>query len=485
MPVDTKHPLYLNYEPDWRTMRDLYEGERQVKDKGVLYLPATAGMHLDGMGVDQPGHKAYQAYKLRAVFHDFVKEGVEALIGLLHQKPPTIELPAALEPLRENATLSGESLELLLRRINEEQLVSGRLGLIADLPANPDQSNPLPYISLYIAEAIINWDDGSSSLGADNLNLVVLDETGYERTDDFNWDLSTRYRVLQLGLLDVNEAGAATYSQGVFNDNTFNPLDMEVPLLRGTQLTRIPFVFINSKDIVAQPDSPPLLGLGQLSLAIYRGEADYRQNLYMQGQDTLVVVGGVRNPMGLPGETDAVRVGAGSRIDLDIGGDAKYVGVSSQGLAEQAKAIEADKKRAEVKAAQLINSNSSTGESGEALKTRLAAQTATLNQIALAGAAGLQSILRIIAEWVGADPLEVVVKPNVEFTNFTLDGQNYVSLMTAKGMGLPLSNESIHALLVERGVTTLEYQAELDIIANEDANRAKGAPVIEDSEGGE
>ncbi|MBD4208505.1 hypothetical protein GUH47_21445, partial [Xanthomonas citri pv. citri] len=48
------------------------------------------------------------------------------------------------------------------------------------------------------------------------------------------------------------------------------------PTIRGKTLNRIPFVFINSKDIVARPDDPPLLGLVNLALAIYRGDADYR-----------------------------------------------------------------------------------------------------------------------------------------------------------------------------------------------------------------
>jgi hypothetical protein len=483
MGLDSQNPLYSAHVEDWRTMRDLYRGERVVKAAGETYLPATAGMRLDGMQAGQEGRAAYDAYKLRAVFHDYVREGVEALVGLLHQKAPSIELPAVMEPLRERATITGESLELLLRRINEEQLIPGRLGLLADLPLSPDPTNPLPYVAIYVAESIHNWDDGTYVEGFNALNMVVLNESGFVRTDDFTWTMQEKYRVLQLGQLLENEAeGTAVYQQGVFETNGYTPAAMTVPLLRGAPLEQIPFVFINSKDIVAVPDEPPLMGLGRLTLAIYRGEADYRQNLYMQGQDTLVTIGGMRASNGTPGESDeAVRTGAGSRIDLEMGGDAKYIGVGSQGLSEQREALENDKKRAEVKAAQLVNGQGSNAESGEALRTRLAAQTATLNQIALTGAAGLERVLRIIATWMGANPEEVKVTPNIEFADFELSGQEIVYLMTARSMGAPLSKQSIHGLMVERGITKLDFDAEMDVISEEDAN----SPALGTGAGGD
>lgn len=490
MSLEIQNPQFAEHAEDWITMRDLYRGERVVKQRGETYLPATAGMRMDGMDKGKEGRAAYDAYKMRAVFHDYVKTGVEMLIGLLHQKPPSIELPKVMEPLRERATINGESLEMLLRRINEEQLIPGRLGLLADLPANPDPSNPLPYIALYVAESVHNWDDGSFTDGFSSLNLVVLNETGYRRDDQFKWEEQLKYRVLQLGNLGENEEeGTATYIQGTFFTKDYTDAVMFAPKLRGQTLEQIPFVFINAKDIVSSPDEPPLMGLGRLVLAIYRGEADYRQNLYMQGQDTLITIGGLLKQTGsldaaTDGEPEPLRTGAGSRIDIEMGGDAKYIGVSSQGLAEQRASLENDKKAAEGKAGQLISGRGNNTESGEALRTRMAAQTATLNQIALAGAAGLEQVLKIIATWMGANPEEVVVTPNVEFADFELSGQEIVYLMTARSMGAPIANESIHNLMVERGITKLDYEAEMDLIAEENAGavplgtNAGGDPVV-------
>src|SRR5687768_4418935 len=380
------HPQYNLMKTDWETMRDTYAGERQVKERGQKYLLATQGMVVDGMGIAQPGFAAYSAYRSRGIFHDFVREGVEYYIGLLHQKPPQIELPKLLEPMRKNATILHESLEQLLRRINEQQLVAGRYGLMLDLPKDPELGKDIPYIATYQAEAILNWDLGQrDEIAVPELNLVVLDESGNVRLPgSFEWKWVEKYRVLALGTLGENEA-TGIYSQGVFEGQniTFDETKMIVPNIKGTKLEHIPFVFINAQDLLASPDICPLMGLANLSLAVYRGEADYRQNLFMQGQDTLVIIGS--------GDKDeTVRTGTGSIINLAAraGADAKYIGVTANGLSEQREALENDKAQCRNKSGQLIDTRSAQKESGEALSTRVAAQAATLNAIAKTGAAG-------------------------------------------------------------------------------------------------
>jgi hypothetical protein len=229
MALDSQHPLYTDMKPDWEKMRDVYRGERHVKSKGVKYLPPTKGMRLDGYGVATTattvnlGQEAYDAYVLRAVLPDYVKDAVEVFIGLLHSQDAQIELPTQMEPLREKITSYGESLELLLRRINVEQLVAGRLGLLLDLPKKPDPANPMPYVALYVAEACINWDDGEVESNTSVLNMVVLDESGVVRErGTFDWKPVTKHRVLELPVLAVDEeTGTVTYGaykQGVFTN---------------------------------------------------------------------------------------------------------------------------------------------------------------------------------------------------------------------------------------------------------------------------
>lgn len=496
MALESVHPQYADHASDWEEMRDLYKGERHVKSKGEKYLPATKSMKLDGMGqtgsVPNLGQEVYNAYRVRALLPDYVKEAVEAFIGMLHHKPPTIELPAALEPLREAATMFAEPLEVLLRRMNEEQLVTGRLGLLADLPAEPDPTNPMPYIALYIAEAGRNWDDSSIDNGEADLNLVVLDESGYRR-DGFDWVQITKFRVLDLFREGDDEEARArvdpVYRSGAFEvvgggSPTYVESDMTTPMIRGVTLDEIPFVFVNSKDITTSPDEPPLLGLARLALAIYRGEADYRQSLFMQGQETLVITGDRKRAAGdaAPGEVDGIntlgdaeplRTGAGSLIELEVGGTAEYIGVNSQGLSEQRSSLENDRRRADAKSGSLAAESAATQESGKAKEVRIAAQTASLRQIALSGAAGLEWLLKITARWMGTNPDEVKVTPNLEFGALALLPKDIIDAMTARSMGAPLSLESIHALAVDTGLTTLDFKTEQ---AKADEERASETP---------
>lgn len=465
MAIDSTHPFYDEFIEDWVKMRDLYKGERAIKQKGQIYLPATKSMRLDGMSNGQLGRELYDAYKLRAVFHDFIKDAVESYIGLMFKKNSIIELPSALEPMRNNATVFSEPLEMLLRRIYEEQLITGRLGLMLDLPVNTgSRFNLIPYIATYNSESIRNWDDREAEEGFTNLNLVLLDESGYERGNDFEWVYRKKYRILKL-----NEEGAnPLYEVGLHIENQQGELGFINPTYKGKFLNKIPFVFINSKDITSFPDEPPLMPLGNLALAIYRGEADYRGALHLQGQDTLVTIGDLQKS--IEDEGQPVRVGPGSMLNIEVGGDAKYIGVNSQGLPEQRMSLENDLKRADVEAGKLLDSSSDDLQSGVALQTKLGARTATLNQIAITGAAGLEKILKIAAEWVGANPNEVKVIPNLEFSDFNITGRDLVDWMTARTMGAPISKKSIHNKLVSVGLTKLDYETELDEISEENGD---------------
>lgn len=476
MSISSKHPQYADYLQDWTQCRDTYRGERRVKAKGTAYLPATAGMVADNVHVvNSSGWHAYQAYRQRAIFPQHFSDAVETFIGLLWTKPPNIELPSQLEDMRENATIHGEGLNSLLRRIHEQQLVAGRLGLLLDLPVKPDPERPLPYVALYNSEAIINWDDGSrEDVIRDSLNLVVLDESEDERQSDFNWQRKEKFRLLVMGDLNENETNGP-YSVGVFGPADAGSVDTETmtkPSIRGKVLDKIPFVFINSKDIVSTPDDPPLLGLSNLCMAIYRGEADYRQALFMQGQDTLVVIGG--------DEEKAYRIGSGASIVLKAvpGAEAKFIGVDSQGLTEMREALQNDRAEAQQKSGNLIDLRSRQKESGDALKTRLGAQTATLTQIAITAAYGLEQLLRIAAEWVGANPDDVKVEPNLEFEDEVMTGKELMDLVSAKSMGAPIANETIHNIMSAKGMTEKTFEDELAEIQEEEPLTMGGPGTI-------
>lgn len=477
--LSSKHPSYVSSSPDWVQMRDTYKGQRQVKNKNTLYLPATASHILDGYGGTNPaasGYSSYDSYKKRARYHNFVREAVEMAVGMMHNQPPEIKLP---DPMKDIRSSRNESLPNFLRRINYEQLLTGRLGIMADLPKTVGDGPDRPILSAYSAERIINWDTGTTELAMDSLNLIVLDETGQQRQENLSWKEQTQFRVLTLGPIDENNP-EGEYKQGIFSNDIFVSTSMKPPSHKGMKLDELPFIIINSVDISSEPDDPILLDLSNLCLTLYRGDADYRQNLFMQGQDTFVTVGGTFD------NEDEIRVGAGARIDLPQGGDAKYVGVNSTGLSEQRESISKLESRAGTMGAQTLDSTSRERESGDSMRIRVASRTADLNQVAETGALALEDLLKICAKWMGEDPNEVSVTPNKEFGEMPLTGQTMVEMATARTLGFPISARSLHDLSVKRGITIRSFEEEMkEASAEESEDHPFKTPDTADRAGSE
>lgn len=474
--IATPHPDFAARLPDWTTMFDTNEGQRHIKSRGQLYLPATSGMRALSDKRDSlagEGLELYNAYLIRAYFPDLVKETIRALTGILDKEAANISLPEGLEDMRELATPKGESLNDLLIQIHMQQLLYGRTGLLLDV----DPGRDLPLIVNYPAPQILNWDDATvanddkqidddkRSEAVRRLLMVVLNETRYEREtgNSFTWNLVPRYRALTLG-----DAGQNVYTTQVERDGTMQaPIQ---PMIRGRTLEQIPFTFCNTTDLASKPGEVPLVNLANLALAIYRGEADHRGALFMSGQDTLVIIGtdlsasDGENPNA---DTKPI-IGSGAYLNLpDPESDAKFVGPDSQALAEQRVSLENDYTRAGEEGIKLLSSGSGA-EAAETLKIRAAARTATLQTIAVSAASALETSLRQAAVWVGADPDEVVVEPNLDFIDETQSVEDLVKFATAKKQGVPLSWQSVHNWMRQKDFTEMTLDEELDVIAEED-----------------
>jgi len=464
MGVDSKHPAYLARVGQWQQMTDCYEGEPAIKCKGQTYLPPTSGQRIDGLGAGEKGADAFSDYLLRAVFPDYVKQGIEAMVGIMHQEEAIIKVPKKMEPLLKKLGSSGESAQMVLRRLNEYQLKHGRAGILAEVP---DGEGPLalPYVVLYQAPRIINWDDGPLSQGKQSLEFVVIDESDDKRTGGFEWTTQDKWRILAtaktaatLGSFDqsVDTSGGGYRTISVESTSANLSIDQwKTPSIAGITLDRIPFVFVNTKDMNAAPDDAPLYGLSNLCLAIYRGEADLRQALHNQGQDTFVVIGAEIDPT-----KPETRLGAGARVDIPRDGDAKFVGVSSSGLDAQSKTISEDKAAAGELTSRLFDSAGTSYQSGEALRIRVSAKTATLRTIAMTSAEALREILQAIAVWVGENPDEISVEANTDFADTTAASRTLLELTQAKQLGAPLSEESIHRYQMQQGLTQMTYEEE-------------------------
>lgn len=448
MSVESRHPDYQLHVQDWEACRDVYDGQSSVRrrDGGQRYLQPTRGMHIDGMRNGELGWKNYQAYLSRALLSGFFTDAVDTFMGMLWHRPTTFELGMLESYFGDDkpATSEGESLRQLLRRMHVEALVAARMLLMGELPGE-ETTTVAPYLCLYRAEKATNWDDGEFELGRRVLNLVVLDESGFVRNSALDWEWKKRFRVLQLGKLEENEE-TGKYLQARVDEGS-DSIAFEAPTLRTRPLDQIPALFVGCKSTTTEIDTPPLLALANAVLALFRMDADYRQQIHMQGQDTLFT-------KGVPRE-NITGVGAGAIIWSDNPqADAKFIGVSAAGLAETRQAIENDRALCAKKAGEMLADNSKQRESGDALAERTGRKGASLLDIAQTCAAGLQQMLRIMAKWLGASPAqieEIKVIPNVEFGTPKFEAEDLKKLVEVFVLNGPITLESIYKWSVAHG----------------------------------
>lgn len=412
--ITVKHPSYESFVDSWVLMRDSFEGEDDIKAKGEIYLPTKSGIEsISDVAVRK---KAYDRYKLRAEFPELVAQTIRGAVGTMLDKAAVIELPPELEVLRESATHDGLTLEALHRRIATEVMLTGRYGLLPGINKNGE-----PYLAGYVAESIINWDESENGV----VNFAVLDESGYVRDPETNaWGKTDKYRELSI------EDGKYISRVWEIAGDSWQVTDVSEALdIKQRNIGFLPLVFVGSNDLTPAPDDVPLYGLAKLSVRIYRMDADLTTSLHMTSEPT-PVISGYESPIKAIEEGAIPKgIGATTLWVLPEHGDAKFLEFSGQGIQKQEDVIQKNYDRAVMFGAQMLADRGSTQESGEAKKVRMDSQHSALKSIAMNSSAGLERALKNLATWVGANPDDVSVTPNLEFFNQTLTGADIAAIV--------------------------------------------------------
>lgn len=425
--VETKHPQYAERFNEWSLMRHADRGQSSVHEEGVRYLPMPSGFKEH-----EQRDNLYSAYLARARFPDIIAPILRGMVGLIHRTEAQIEMPKALEPLWEKATSDKLPLEAFHRRVTSEILLMGRYGILTDVP--DESTSKLPYFAGYQTEGIINWDGAG--------NFFVLDETGLRR-DGFEWKEQKKFRELTLD--------GDRYVQRVYDGNDLNTSRLIVPQRRGGgAMETIPLVVASPRDLSMTLFEPPLIGIARASLAMYQLDADYRYQLFMSGQETLVITGSDED---LP-----KAIGAGVVIGLPMGADAKYVGPSGRTIEAHRVAIN-DAREDAINAGAAMFQPGADQESGEAKRLRYASQTASLTTVSQTSAQALEAALRHAAIFLGLDPTDVVVKPNLRFVDTVMSPADAKALMEV-WMGGGMSKLSLFENLQRGEIVSAERSFE-------------------------
>jgi hypothetical protein len=417
--ISQLHPDYVDRISEWSLMRDTIRGTTAVKEAGEDYLPMPSGFAAQQSAVKT---NMYDAYRMRAEFPEIVQPAVQAMVGVIHQTEIKIDLPEAMMPIWERATKDGLPLEAFHRRITAEILQSGRYAILADA----SEEGAMPFLSGFRAEALLNWDEI-------NRTMFVLDESGLKR-EGFDWVYHNQY--LALLLEDGRYVGRRYDAGGDLVGDELQPTTA-----KSDSLDAIPLVVVGPRDLSLKPETPPMIAIARAAIKMYQLSADYYWQLFMSGQETLFVLNAeAPNAVGA-GVSHSLKP-----IEPSQDVDAKYVGPAGTGISAHRVAIQDAQEAAANAGARLFNSGAKAAESGDALRIRYTAETASLISIASASCSALEAALRFVAVMMGLDPNEVVVTKPKSLVDQLMTPEEMTALMGLADGG-KISDETLYEQL--------------------------------------
>ncbi len=266
MPVSTTHPLYDQRVLDWELCRDAVEGQAAIFRRLLRYLPPPPGLVTNvGPAISQFLTKRYTGdrytfYASFAEFPEIVAPTLNAIMGLIHEKMPKVELPAQLNYLLNRATPDGENLQELWERVTKEVIITGRWVGLGEIVGDELLACTYP------AESLINWRLNPKSAGGAPVmvvlrecNLVPGTNDPYTQTEQYS------YRILTIdpetGTYQVQIAIESREGGGYIYEEFEGGASEVYPELYGTQFDHIPIYPINALDVSFDYGPMPLLGM--------------------------------------------------------------------------------------------------------------------------------------------------------------------------------------------------------------------------------
>lgn len=486
--VATVHSDYTRRTIQWARIRDALEGQDEIKENGEAYLRRPEGMT----------NQAYDAYKDRAQFFPVVERTLRGMSGMVFRHPIKAELPPRLEPLKEAATTSGHSIEVMAENVVNELLSIGRYGLLVDYPSENTTATSIPYLATYTAENITDWKVQFID-GMRTLTRVVLKDDFDADDEDVNDAAEMRLELLLNA--DGNYEVRRWVARGADKTATDAKTDAfvlfgepKVPLVNGKPLKRIPFVFINAYDLRPEVEKPPMLDLVDVNIGHYRNSADYEHALYLTAQPTPYVAGDLNE------KNKPTAIGSGAFWVLPQGSTAGFVEFTGSGIEATRQAMLDKEDRMAALGARMIHEGKNRNEASDTARMRGRGEMSLLTNVVNMAEAGIERALRIAAEWVTGRPDDVEVKLNRDWIETKMDAGTLTALVKAWQSGA-MSHQTLYENLQTGEIAPVDrpFEEEKDLIEEEGgdltlgvnqllANTAQqppGAPANPASQGGQ
>lgn len=436
--VSARHPSYQASLPMWRKCRDCVEGEEAVKAGSILYLPMLGGQD----------ELEYLAYRHRAQFYGASSRTVAGLAGAVMRNPPHFEFPD--EKILEDVGVSGESAEMVLKEALNELLTTGRVVLCVDAdqgdddtPADPEAE---PYICVYYAENMINWEERTLA-GRKTLVMAVFEEKASELSEDgFTWEEVTHWREMRLEDSDtsspklavrvwerdddaVQRNAANTGTTGYSPDDEFVMISEVHPTFRGGKnVPYLPVQVLNKSKVGAAVDKSPILPLVDVNLGHYRNSADLEHGLHFTALPTAYATGVESG--------SKLRIGS-SRAWILPNPQSKvgFLEFTGAGLGLIRTEMQAKEVKMAVLGSRMLEEQKNDPEATQTVQLRQSGEQSVLTGIATTLEEGFTFAFTWLAEWRGDAGAKVTVEVNKDFMPIGLDSFTLTALMQSVQQG--------------------------------------------------
>ncbi|MDO4557647.1 MAG: DUF4055 domain-containing protein [Planctomycetia bacterium] len=461
--IASHNPHYHRHSEFWILVHDSYTGASEVKDgpHSLRYLPPQKSELEEleaGITVEKSQYGIRRAF---ASYENFFRPTIDDISGIMQKNPAIVrfgvrdrsESPPEVVDIEANGNRYNDGLSGLKYRLNFNQVLYGRYGLLLDVVTDDSGLRPRFCISEYPAVSILDGQTASSSSGNGCLEWVLLDETSWKI------DLSTKtwspdYRLRVLGL-DRN----GDFYQSVISGDDYcsewlafdlrnpPPETTTYPEWKQRRIQFIPFTICNVNRLGWDEwQEPPYMDVAQIAISHYQVDSWYKKSIRNHATPTLVVCNADK-------ENQKLFLG-GAIWPKSSGSHPASVSLletTGSGMAEMRNAKEAIRSTLRYSSIRDLLDGAGANSSGNAIQLRTASGTAAIAAIDRAGAKAIEEQLVFASDWSG-----VTHEQSCERISYTADtaylGSDYqlqaiVALIQANQMTNTLSPQNLYAVL--------------------------------------
>ncbi|KHQ54097.1 DUF4055 domain-containing protein [Mameliella alba] len=424
-------------QAQYHLIRDCISGEDAVKDQGQLYVPKPDGMTTDN----------YNHYLDRGCFYGAPAMTLRALVGLALRKDPVINLPPRLEAMRLNATYENAPMQVLVEDMVREVAAMGRFGILLDFPADGATANTVPHISTFRAENIEDFETGFVR-GRKVLTRVHL-------ASDEDWEgADVTYEL-------ILEAGVYQFRRFV-RDQHQNRVDVgeiNIPTVNGQPLDYIPFIMVSHEGLRPEHVTPPFLSLCKVAISHFKNSCDREHAIFLTASPTPWIAGSI------PANKVPHQIGAGAVWTLPEGTEVGMLEFTGSGVAAMKEIMEEKSETMISLGARMLSSTVNRNETIDTATQRTRSELALLHGVVVSVEAGLNRLLRLAAEWVGANPDEASVTLSRDFIESSMEPKMIEQQMKLYLSGI-ISRATLHENLQKGEIVRADrsWEDEKDMI---------------------